>query len=184
MRVAVPIIILTVLVVPSTARAQSAHIAPPAAPARVTIAQPDEPGTPMKVSGRVLDEDGKPVVNASIYVYQTDANGEYVRGQSGGSDRPRLFAFLRSGSGGIYSFNTIKPGSYPSSRNPAHIHFEVVAPGFEERFYEIVFDGDPFISDRFKEQAKEKFGGVVIVKPHSFKKPLDVQHDIRVRKAR
>jgi protocatechuate 3,4-dioxygenase beta subunit len=123
-----------------------------------------EPGAPLVVSGVVKGSDGKPIGGASIYVYQTDANGQYIPGGRGaaGSDRPRLFAYLRSDPEGHYTFSTIKPGSYPDTRNPAHIHFEVSAGGYQERVYEIVFAGDPFIDDRFRRQASEPYGGVVI----------------------
>ena len=161
---------------------QGPHQAPENAPARITIADSTEPGTRMTVSGRVVGSGDRPVPGASIYVYHTDAKGEYVRGSSGGSDRPRLFGYLRSDSQGRYSFVTIRPGSYPNSRNPGHVHFEVTAPGHQARIYEIVFEGDPYISDQFREQARQPFGGVVIVRPATAGGgALEVSHDIRVR---
>lgn len=167
---------------PCVAAAQDLKVAPPDAPARVTIAKAPEPGTPLSVSGRVLDPDGQPVPDVSIYAYQTDARGEYVPGQSGGSDRPRLFAFMRSDAQGRYAFLTIKPGSYPNSRNPGHIHFEVVAPDGRTRSYEIVFEGDPFISEQFKEMAREPFGNVAIVTARSAAGgSLEVVHDMGLR---
>ena len=165
-----------------TAEGQGPHEAPANAPSSITITDPAEPGTRMTVSGRVLGADDRPVAGASIYVYHTDAKGEYVRGSSGGSDRPRLYGYLRSDSQGRYSFTTIKPGSYPNSRNPGHVHFEVTAPGHQSRIYEIVFEGDPFISDQFRAQARLPFGGVAIVRPSvSSGEALEVSHDIRVR---
>ena len=163
--------------------AQQSHVAPADAPSRVTIAESSEPGPRLTVSGRVLGSDGRPIAGASIYAYQTDANGEYVKGMSGGgSDRPRLFGYLRSDAQGRYSFSTIKPGSYPNSRNPGHIHFEISAPGHEPRVYEIVFENDPFISTAFREQAKIPYSGVEIVTTRTAASgALEVAHDIRVR---
>ena len=66
------------------------------------------------------------------------------------SRNPRLNLFLRSDAKGGWSFDTIKPGSYPGTRNPAHIHFEVAAPGRGSRIFEIVFEGDPFITERMR----------------------------------
>lgn len=163
--------------------AQGVHLAPTGAPARVSLVEANERGTPLTVSGRVLSSDEKPVAGASIYVYQTDANGEYVPGANGGgSDRPRLFGFLRSDAEGRYAFSTIKPGSYPNTRNPAHIHFEVASPAHDDRFYEIVFEGDPFISAQFRQQASEAYGAVVIVttRPRSGG-GLEVSHEIRLK---
>jgi protocatechuate 3,4-dioxygenase beta subunit len=66
------------------------------------------------------------------------------------SRNPRLNLFLRTDAKGAWSFDTVKPGSYPGTRNPAHIHFEVSAPGRAARIFEIVFEGDPFITDRMR----------------------------------
>jgi protocatechuate 3,4-dioxygenase beta subunit len=171
------------LTAPHIVAAQNVHQAPANAPAQVTIADAAEPGTRITVSGRVVGADDRPLANASLYVYHTDANGEYVPGASGGgSDRPRLFAYLRSDGEGRYSFATIRPGSYPNSRNPGHIHFEVVASGHDTRVYEIVFENDPFISESFRTQAQEPFGGVVIVTPSTAAGgALEVAHDVRLR---
>jgi protocatechuate 3,4-dioxygenase beta subunit len=163
------------------AGAQSVHTAPTDASSRVTIAGTDEPGTRLTVSGRVLGQDGQPLAGASIYVYHTDANGEYIPGSSGGSDRPRLFAYLRSDGQGRYAFTTIRPGSYPNSRNPGHVHFEVSAPGAQPRVYEIVFEGDPFIPSAFRDQARAPFGGVAIVTPRASGNTLAVDHDVLLR---
>jgi protocatechuate 3,4-dioxygenase, beta subunit len=175
--------IITALALARSLSAQEARIAPAGAPSRITMTSPTEPGTRLSVSGRVMGSDGRPVPDASLYVYQTDANGQYIPGQEGGSERPRLLGYLRSDSEGRYAFTTIKPGSYPNTRNPAHVHFEVTASGYETRIYEIVFEGDPFISTRFREQAAEPFGGVVVVSERATSSGLEVSHDIRVRVA-
>jgi protocatechuate 3,4-dioxygenase beta subunit len=168
---------------PQIVAAQNVHQAPANAPSVVTIADQAEPDARLTVSGRVVGLDDRPIAGASLYVYHTDANGEYVPGANGGgSDRPRLFAYLRSDGEGRYSFSTIRPGSYPNSRNPGHIHFEVVASGHDTRVYEIVFENDPFISDSFRAQAREPFGGVVIVAPSTAAGgALAVSHDVRLK---
>ena len=174
---------LACLTLASAGAAQQFHTAPANAPSRAPLADSTERGTRLMVSGRVLGSDGKPIAGASIYAYQTDANGEYVAGTNGGgSDRPRLFVYLRSDAEGRYSFTTIKPGSYPNSRNPGHVHFEVSAPGRENRVYEIVFEGDPYISDAFRAQARVPLGGVEIVTTRpGARGSLEVAHDIRVK---
>jgi protocatechuate 3,4-dioxygenase beta subunit len=127
-------------------QAQTAHVAPPDAPSTTRVAPPREPGTPLSVSGVIVGPDSAPIPGASMYVYQTDAEGYYGVKPESDSARPRLKAFLRSDARGAWTFETIRPGSYPNSRAPAHIHFEVTATGFAPRFFEIVFEGDPFIT--------------------------------------
>lgn len=161
------------------------HEAPANAPGRAVITPESEPGTRLTVSGRVLGADERPLAGASIYVYQTDAEGKYIPGGTGsaGSDRPRLFGYLRSDARGEYSFSTIRPGSYPNSRNPGHIHFEVVADGHQPRIYEIVFEGDPLIPDAFRAQARSPYGGVAIVTIRAGRNGAqEVAHDIRLRR--
>ena len=133
------------------ATAQSVHEAPANAPSNGKVAPSGEPGQPITVSGVVVGADGSPIPNASLYVYQTDREGYYGTKPASDNRNPRLKLFLRSDARGAWSFETIKPGSYPNSRVPAHIHFEVVAPGRSARIFEIVFEGDPFVTDRMRD---------------------------------
>jgi len=133
--------------------AQSDHTAPPDAPSTARVAPPREPGTPLAVSGVVVGPDGAPIPAASLYVYQTDAEGYYGVKPESDSRRPRLKAFLRSDARGAWAFDTIRPGSYPNSRAPAHIHFEVSATGFAPLVFEIVFEGDPFVTADMRRNA-------------------------------
>jgi protocatechuate 3,4-dioxygenase beta subunit len=116
----------------AAAFAQSIHQAPASAPSRGILAPASEPGPRLVVSGEVVDESGAPVAGASLYVYQTDAEGYYGVKPASDSNNPRLELFLRSGPKGEWSFETIRPGSYPGSRNPGHIHFEVAATGYRD----------------------------------------------------
>ena len=102
------------------------------------------------MTGTVVDATGTPIPGASLYVYQTDHEGYYGVKPASDSRNPRLKLFLRSDAKGAWSFDTVKPGSYPGTRNPAHIHFEVAATGRASRIFEIVFEGDPFITDRMR----------------------------------
>jgi protocatechuate 3,4-dioxygenase beta subunit len=135
-----------------SAAAQSVHEAPAAAPSTGRVAPQGEPGQPLRVSGVVSGADGAPVPGASLYVYQTDREGYYGVKPASDSRNPRLKLFLRSDAGGAWSFETIKPGSYPASRAPAHIHFEVVASGHTPKIFEIVFEGDPFVTPEMRRQ--------------------------------
>ena len=130
--------------------AQTPHEAPAGAPATGVLAPPSEPGPRLQVSGVVVAANGQPIANASIYAYQTDAEGYYGVKPASDSANPRLKLFLRSGPKGEWSFETIRPGSYPNSKAPGHIHFEVRARGFAAKIFEIVFEGDPFITPEMR----------------------------------
>ena len=109
--------------------AQSVHEAPAAAPSRGAVAPKGEPGQPLHVSGVVVGPDGSPIGGASLYVYQTDHEGYYGVKPASDNRNPRLKLFLRSDAQGRWAFDTVKPGSYPNSRVPPHIHFEVAGQG-------------------------------------------------------
>lgn len=130
--------------------AQTIHEAPANALSTGSIASASEPGERLAVSGVVVGADGSPISGASLYVYQTDAEGYYGVKPVSDNRNPRLKLFLRSGADGAWSFETVRPGSYPGSRVPGHIHFEVAARGVAPRVFEIVFEGDPLIADAMR----------------------------------
>jgi len=113
-------------------------------------------GERIVVSGRVLDEDGRPVRGALIEVWQANAAGRYhhIVDQHPAPLDPNF-----SGGGrvltdkeGNYRFVTIKPGSYPwgnheNAWRPAHIHFSVFAGAFTQRHVtQRYFPGDPLFA--------------------------------------
>ncbi len=130
----------------ATLAAQSPHEAPRNAPSTAHLTPAGEPGPALSVSGVVVDPEGKPVAGASLYAFQTDAEGYYGVKPASDNRNPRLKVLLRTDAQGRWAFETIRPGSYPNSRIPGHIHFEVSAAGFANKVFEIVFAGDPFIT--------------------------------------
>src|SRR6186713_2164339 len=126
--------------------AQSIHEAPANAPSTGRVTPAGELGTPMHISGVVAGSDGALIAGASLYVYQTDHEGYYGVKPASDNRNPRLKLFLRSDAKGRWAFDTVKPGSYPNSRVPPHIHFEVAAKGRGSQIFEIVFEGDPFVT--------------------------------------
>lgn len=111
------------------------------------IAPPSEPGTPLIVHGRVLNG-SKSAPNVVVFAYQADRTGVYNhKGQRGW----RLQGWARSDAQGRFEFRTIRPGSYPRSANPAHIHVTIDGPGVSRRWtQEIEFADDPLIRDKSK----------------------------------
>lgn len=143
-------LLLAVSLAAVTLAAQAVHEAPANAPSAGRLTPAGEHGEPLTVSGTVHGPDGAAISGASLYVYQTDRDGYYGVKPASDNRNPRLKLYLRSDAKGAWAFQTVRPGSYPNSRIPGHIHFEVSAPGRAHRVFEIVFEGDPFVTDRMR----------------------------------
>jgi len=120
---------------------------------RTMLVSGAEPGTPLVVSGRGFAADGRtPVAGITLYVYHTDARGLYSEkdGQGGPPD-PRLKGSMKTDGDGRYEFRTIRPASYPGTRNPQHIHAKLYGAGYAERgIPEYWFNDDPLITDELR----------------------------------
>jgi protocatechuate 3,4-dioxygenase, beta subunit len=146
-------VVVTLLALPLFAR-DPTRMAPSDAPSSADVAPPSEPGERLEVRGVVYAADGRtPVPRASVYVYHTDARGYYRPDDAMGNRNPRLMALLRTDGQGRYSYRTIRPGSYPGTRVPKHIHYEVTADGHGTRIFEIVFEDDPFLTREIRAEA-------------------------------
>ncbi|CEJ45344.1 protocatechuate 3,4-dioxygenase subunit beta [Xanthomonas citri pv. bilvae] len=108
------------------------------------------------VSGRVLDENGRPVRNSVVEVWQCNAAGRYQH-VGDQHDAPLDPNFRGTGQvltdeRGRYSFKTIKPGAYPwrnhyNAWRPAHIHFSLHGDGIGQRLVtQMYFPGDPLLA--------------------------------------
>jgi protocatechuate 3,4-dioxygenase, beta subunit len=105
------------------------------------------------VYGRVIEEDGRPVPNTLVEVWQCNAAGRYLHNVD---QHPAPLDPNFSGVGrcltdraGNFRFITIKPGSYPwgnhpNAWRPAHIHFSLFGRAFTQRLVtQMYFPGDP-----------------------------------------
>ena len=120
----------------------------------LTKQHPGEPlGERMILEGRVLDEDGRPMPETLVEIWQANACGRYTH-KVDQHDAPLDPNF--SGSGrtitdreGRYRFVTIVPGHYPwgnhyNAWRPNHIHFSLFGPSFLTRLVtQMYFPGDP-----------------------------------------
>ncbi len=151
------ITLLTIFALSLLATPQAPTVAEKNAPSKITITTKEEPGEPLTVSGVVYGADGKtPLANASLYIYHTDATGRYTPGPNDDNRNPRLRGYLRTDAQGRYEYSTIKPAPYPGNGPPAHIHYHVNVPGYQERVFEIVFEGDPKISNDIRVNAAKE----------------------------
>ncbi len=107
------------------------------------------------VTGRVVDEGGRPVPDTLIEIWQANAAGRYIH-RSDRHDAPLDPNFRGSGrcvsdAEGRYRFYTVKPGAYPwgnhpNAWRPNHIHFSLLGPSFLVRLVtQMYFPGDPLL---------------------------------------
>jgi protocatechuate 3,4-dioxygenase beta subunit len=112
-------------------------------------------GERVAVSGRVVDEDGRPIRHTLVEIWQANAAGRYQH-KNDQHDAPLDPNFTGCGhaltdSEGRYRFVTIRPGEYPwgnhyNAWRAAHIHFSVFGPAFATRLItQMYFPGDPLI---------------------------------------
>ena len=108
------------------------------------------------VTGRVTDEDGRPVANTLVEIWQANAAGRYVhvRDQHPAPLDPNFLGAGRvvTDAEGRYRFVTVKPGAYPwrnhpNAWRPAHIHLSLFGPSFLTRLVtQMYFPGDPLFA--------------------------------------
>jgi protocatechuate 3,4-dioxygenase beta subunit len=135
---------------------------PAALESTARIAPAAEPGTPLVIHGRVYAEDGRtPLRDAVVFAYHTDRDGLY--------DRPgspphswRLRGWTRTDAEGRFEFRTMRPGPYPASRVPAHVHFTVFTGDTRYHAGELRFEDDEFVpgQERAESRREGEFGGV------------------------
>jgi protocatechuate 3,4-dioxygenase beta subunit len=108
------------------------------------------------VHGLVLEEDGRPVPDTLVEIWQCNSAGRYRHE----GDRhpapidPHFTGLGRclTGSDGTFRFVTIRPGAYPwgnhpNAWRPAHIHFSLFGRAFTQRLVtQMYFPGDPLFS--------------------------------------
>ena len=112
-------------------------------------------GQRITVSGRVLDEHGRPVPSTVLEIWQCNAAGRYIHGNDQW-DAPIDVNFTGAGrvftdENGRYQYLTIRPGAYPwgnhyNAWRPAHIHLSLLGPAFATRLVtQLYFPDDPLI---------------------------------------
>ena len=123
----------------------------------LTRQHPQEPlGQRIIVSGRVLDEDERPIPDALVELWQANSAGRYAHSRDN-HPAPLDPNFTGAGrtvtdAGGRYLFTTIRPGAYPwrnhdNAWRPAHIHFSIFGRNFRNRLVtQMYFPGDPMMA--------------------------------------
>jgi protocatechuate 3,4-dioxygenase beta subunit len=145
------------------------EFAPASIGASARLAPSKEPGEPLRLSGTVRRADGRtPAAGVILLLYHTDATGRYPhRGDTSTLTRrtSALRGWVRTGADGRYAVETIRPRAYPSGREPAHVHIEVLPPGGVPcEIDPVEFDDDPILSPALRSK-RPGYGGMGIVRP-------------------
>jgi protocatechuate 3,4-dioxygenase beta subunit len=119
------------------------------------------------VHGHVKEDDGRPVPDTLIEIWQANAGGRY-RHQVDQWPSPLDPNFTGGGrtvtdKDGYFRFTTIKPGAYPwrnhpNAWRPAHIHFSLFGRAFTQRLVtQMYFPDDPlFFQDPIYNSVRDE----------------------------
>jgi protocatechuate 3,4-dioxygenase beta subunit len=149
------------------------------------LVEPGEAGRPLRVEGRTLDAEGRPRAGVVVYAYQTDASGIYRRVDPAPGAAARRHGALRgwalTDADGRYAFSTVRPGSYPDSEIPAHIHLHVIERACATYYIDdIVFTDDPLLTAARRPRYEHGRGGSGVVTPQARDGHHVVVRDIRL----
>ncbi|WP_428657420.1 intradiol ring-cleavage dioxygenase [Runella sp.] len=133
---------------------------------QTTIADAEEAGERMEISGIIYQKDGKtPASGVILYVYHTDVKGEYTPAatQVHGRRHGHLRGWVKTDAQGRYKFNSIRPAAYPIRKFAAHIHPIIKEPTKNEYWIdEYQFEGDSLLTQKDRDSAQNRGGSGII----------------------
>ena len=122
---------------------------------------PASDGDRSLVTGTVRSPSGEPIAGATVDVWQADTHGFYDVQQPGVQPLGNGRGLFTTDADGAFRFVTVVPSYYPiptdgpvgallhaaqrHPNRPAHIHFIVTAPGYEELTTHIFVAGSPYL---------------------------------------
>lgn len=112
------------------------------------LVTPDATGEKIRIEGRILDGDGMPITDAMIEIWQADAQGRYANPRDNRAlPNTQFKGFGRSATDkeGVYSFDTIKPGSVPGPNGQPqapHILFGIFSRGMLRQVHTRLYFAD------------------------------------------
>jgi protocatechuate 3,4-dioxygenase beta subunit len=131
-------------------------------------------GQKILLTGTVFEIDGKtPAPNVILYYYQTNKEGIYALNESEERNMPKnklgqthgsIRGWIKTDENGKYSLYTIKPGTYPSRDEPAHVHITIKEVNMKDPYYidDFVFDDDPLLTTERRRKMENRGGSGVI----------------------
>jgi protocatechuate 3,4-dioxygenase alpha subunit len=111
--------------------------------AGVKVAGDYVPGNRIRITGTVIDGEGKPLPDALIEVWQADDQGRYAHPADKRSSNAAFKGFGRCASddNGVFTFDTVKPGAIGDGQAP-HVTLIIFARGGQNHLYTRVYFDD------------------------------------------
>ena len=131
-------------------------------------------GQKILLTGTVYQLDGKtPANDVIIYYYQTNVEGKYLHKakeprslplDSKGQTHGYIRGWVKTGKDGKYFIYTVRPGTYPTRDEPAHVHITLTDPKMNDSYYidDFVFDDDILLTTAKRIQMENRGGGGVL----------------------
>ncbi|MEC9343038.1 MAG: 6-chlorohydroxyquinol-1,2-dioxygenase, partial [Pseudomonadota bacterium] len=123
----------------------------------------DGKGEPLDVHGKVVDLDGLPVANATVETWQANAEGFFENQQPDLQPEFNLRGIFTTDARGEFHYRSVKPKGYgvpcdgPAGEllkqlgyplhRPAHLHFQISAPGYQTITTQIFDGNDPLLGE-------------------------------------
>lgn len=147
------------------------------------IAPAGEPGEPLVLEGVVRDAGGAPAAGIVVYAYHTDAGGIYPRDPDPpGPDarrHGRLRGWAETDGEGRYRFLTLRPGGYPGTSIPEHVHMHVLESGRCSYWIDDVnFTDDPRLTAAERRRAPGRGGSGVVTPTRTAEGSWHARRDI------
>lgn len=131
-------------------------------------------GQKLLLTGIVYQQDGKtPAPDILLYYYQTNTEGKYLHkpeekrsmapnelGQTHGYIR----GWVKTDADGKYFIYIVRPGTYPTNDEPAHVHITVKEPNEIKEYYidDFVFDDDKLLISSKRRKMENRCGSGIL----------------------
>ena len=112
------------------------------APFRMNLKEAGDSGTPLTVSGSLVDTSDRPIPGGLIEIWHVGNGGRYDM------DGYRYRASVRTSPKGEYRFDTYMPANYGG--RPRHVHYKITAEGYENLVTQLYFENDPFFEGKLE----------------------------------
>lgn len=134
----------------------------------------NQQGPKMLLTGTVYQSDGKtPAPDVLLYYYHTNTEGRYLHKpdeersmppNSLGQTHGYIRGWVKTDRQGRYFIYTVRPGTYPTRDEPAHVHVTVKEPNALNEYYidDFVFDDDELLTSAKRKKLENRGGSGVL----------------------